>query len=296
MLAVKDSRELGRLGAMIFFPLAYCVCMWFLVIQEVFDNQAFWNGRRPTHHQLHVLLFLGIMEYLSLQQVPAGCIYRVQDTESRITHFMYSSRGSKAAYALAGITFDWLERMILYPLLIMLMKICVLGSPGIDLKDLSLALCFSIYDMTKILLNFHTVSYLFDHKESLIKFSGLLSTLFYSFQMSGSMVSFSDFESTKLEMSVISRGSYIRSGFNMLVPLVPDGNPYIDSLKQRNADLHGGALLNFAVMMCHVALAVAVVLVIDFMSLRIKKAGRKSGDGDRRLCRGWRRKGQAGER
>lgn len=221
------------------------------------------------------MLFFLIMEFLSLQQVPAGCIYRVGDTEARMAQFLYSSGGSKAAYALAGITLDWLERLILFTPIVLLMKFFVLGTLMPTWTDLALTFCFSVYDMTKIIFNFHTVSYLFDHKESVIKFSGLFSGLLYSFQMSGSMVSLSNYDSQATEMSFISRTSYVRSGFNMLLPLIPDGNPWFDKIKAKNQELYGGPWKNLGIMMIHMTLAVLLVLFIDSRANRIKKENPK---------------------
>lgn len=263
------------MAAVIMTPLIFCLVLWFLVIKNIFDNPDLNNESRPTHGQLHVILFFGIMEYLSLQQVPAGCIYRVQDKESKISDLMYSSQGSRAAYALAGITFDWMERVIIFSPLLILMKLFILGNPVPELVDFQVGFCFSIYDLTKVLINFHTVSYFFDKKELVIKLSGLFSALLYSVQASIAMSTFGNFEEQSTANKIVARLSFIRTSFNMLFPLIPSGNPKIEKMKEVNEHHYGGPLNNFLLMLAHLTFAILLVLFIDSRSNKIKQVNQK---------------------
>ena len=277
MLLFKDTREYGRIFSILATPILVCCIVWFFLLKKMYDggDDAEYI-KRPAPNQLYLLLYLGIMEYLSIQQVPGSCILRVQDKESRITHFMYSSQGSKAAYALAGITFEWCEKIMIHILMLIFIKSVIYGFPIPSLNDLAIILCYSLYDLTKSLLNFHTISYLFDKKATLVKFGGLLSSLIYMIEMGITVATFIAFSSRSL--GVIGRGSFIRSGFNLVVTLIPNGSTFVNEKKATNLDIYGGTALNLGIMLIHFAFALLLVLFIDSRSGRIRKVAQKKNE------------------
>lgn len=267
-MCFKDPREIGRFVGLILTPLFVIVVVWFLILKKLIDGIKD-EQTKPTAEQLYILLFIAATEYLSLYQVPGGCLFRIQDRETRITYFLYSSGGSKAAYALAGITYDWIERLVLGLFNLLVIKAMITGSPVPRSVDLAVIFFFSMYDMTKILFNFHCFSYLFDKRETILKFGGLLSFLLYMIEFIPVSISLVFFKSESL--GSISRGSFIRSGINLMATLIPDGSATVDDLKRTNIAIHGGLAVNAGVMAVHLLLALALVLFIDSRSSRKKR-------------------------
>lgn len=250
-------------------PIFTFIIIWFLVLKKTIDDQKEKSENIPTLNQLYILLFIAVSEYLSQFQVPGGCLFRVQDKETRITYFLYSSGGSKAAYAIAGIVYDWTERLVFYSLNILIIKTCIVGTPVPEIVDLGIVFFYTLYDMTKILINFHTFSYLFDKKTTLQKFGGLLSFLLYIIEIIPVSISLAFFDSENL--GVISRLSFIRSGINLLVPLIPEGSPWVDEKRKTNIAIHGDLLTNALIMTAHLVFALLLVIFIDSRASRIRQ-------------------------
>lgn len=274
LLSFKDPRNIGRLIALIMTPIFICVVFWFLMVKQLYDSP---NEKRseylPSYNQMYVFMFFSISEYLAMQQIPLACIFRIQDRENRITHFMYSSQGSKAAYALAGILVDAIERFAVFLIVGSAFKLIILGSPFLSLAQLEIISLYLIYDMTKILLNFHSISYLFDKRQSLINLSAILSSLLYSLEFGISSSTFIFFKNKNL--LPLGRLSFIRSGFNLLILLFPEGNSHYDKLRTENIQMYGGFWPNFATMLIHLMVAIGIVLFIDSRAGRIKKKTQK---------------------
>lgn len=256
-----------RLVALLILPLLFGAILWYLLLKKFYDDPNP-SEYLPTREQAYILLYLAITEYLGTQQIPEACILRIQDKETRITHFMYSAQGSKSAYALAGIIFDLIERFTVSLIVSSVYHAMVMGSPLISPAGLGIICLYSIYDITKTLIIFHSVSYLFDKRDTLIKFSGLLSSLLYSLSIGISSSTFVFFKN--MNMEALSRISFIRSGFNLVVLLFPVGNHKYDEIKDESIKIYGGFWPNFITMIIHLLLALGLVLFIDSRSDRIK--------------------------
>ncbi len=251
----------GRLLSIVVIPVILVAIIWFTVIKPKLADSS---SEAPTKEQLYLLVFLGATEYMAMLSPSAGCLFRLDDYESRILHFLFTSSGSRPAYFFACVTYDFLEKLFGYFLCLFFTKLIVTGEVLPSTTDLQVFFFYSIYDLTRSLITFYPVSYLFETRKALMNYGGLLSglcSLVFLILTSFSLV-FND-----SPWLLVNCGVIMRVGLNLIVSILPTGtSKNLNKLLADNIRIHGGLADNFILISMHFAVYVCLVLYIDYRS------------------------------
>ena len=257
----------GRLFSIVAVPVILVAILWVAVLKARFAGEA--QAEAPTREQLSLLVFLGATEYMAMLSPSAGCMFRLDDYESRILHFLFTSRGSRPAYFCAGVTYDFLEKLCGYFLCLYFTKLIVGGGWLPSFTDLTVLLLYSTYDLTRSLLTFYPASYLFETRKALMNYGGLLSGLanIVLLILTGLSLTFND-----SAWPLVNFGAVNRVGINLLISVFPTGtSKNINKFLADNIRIHGDLTDNLTVISMHFAFYVCLVLFIDYRSSLVRR-------------------------
>jgi heme/copper-type cytochrome/quinol oxidase subunit 2 len=85
----------------------------------------------------YLLLFVASIELSLLSFISTGCIFRVAEEESRISYFLYASKGNRLSYIFANYIYDISELLLTATLTMLGTKLIVFGRLGLGLGSTS---------------------------------------------------------------------------------------------------------------------------------------------------------------
>ena len=253
-------------------PIIVSCIIWFAILKEKVEAETP-DPNLPSQSQFYLLLFVGSSEYFSLFSPVSGTMMRLEDYESRMLHFLSTSRGSRVAYLTANMAYDITEKLISYFLSLFVIKLIITQSLLLKPHDFAVIFFYTLYDQARIMLIYYPFSYLFSFRKSLANYCGILGTPLNLILLGICAVSLSGILN---ESSPISYFIIQRIGVNLLIPFLPDGNNQVDKFRDSIFKSSGGVLNSVVVLIVHATLYYLLVIFIDYRSSLLPRVNQKA--------------------
>ena len=171
LISMRDSTYSSKLIISSLMPVLLCVIFYRTVVYGESSGEKEERGSRiPDIKYLYLLIYVCAVEMAMIGYISTGSIFRVCDSENRISNFLFVYGGQRIVYRMSHYLHDTMEVGTILLVTLVSCKYMMMGSVVVGVGEMKMWVVLVLFNMGKVVGIGYSLSYVFNTKKTILSY------------------------------------------------------------------------------------------------------------------------------